>query len=167
MRDAPSEPAERIVGLFILKVKRASYPRGGGIAFTRIASPLPGGLSALRIRRRTPITHRSPAVRRAWEGRWWSFRTLPPFASQPAWHCARRPHPLEPNVTAFQGMFAFDPEESSLCQTRVGKARTCPRVPTAAVRVGTAREERAFGHPCCGRFGGVTLELCRCCRAAT
>src|SRR3984885_10638541 len=50
------------------------------------------------------------------------------------------------------------PERSSLCQTcRVGKARTCPRVPTATVRVGTARGERAFAHPtlaiCQPRFG--------------
>ena len=35
--------------------------------------------------------------------------------------------------------------EGDIC--RVGKARTCPRVPTAAVRVGTAREERSFAHP--------------------
>jgi hypothetical protein len=29
----------------------------------------------------------------------------------------------------------------------VGKARTCPRLPAAAVRVRTAREGRTFGHP--------------------
>ena len=43
----------------------------------------------------------------------------------------------------------------------MGKARTCPRVPTAAVRVGTAREERAFAHPTLASGIGITPSCSR------
>ena len=107
------------------------------LPFSGLSFEMRGGGSWLRPgpRRRESRSPRAYAVAPALQ----AAAAAPPSPCSSAAATARR------RVVVRMRTVRMNDSPVAIC--RVGKARTCPRVSTAAVRVGTAREERSFAHP--------------------